>query len=463
VVESKPLSTKLEKTTGIRLGIATAFAFILTACFHFYGINEWPWDHDEVPSLVELGLSNIEMKGAIADQAKKLPKLLPAWYGSQRFALSCLPVNEGGSRILPASCGVLAVVLAFYFAARYWGLAIGIALLLVLDGSQCFIWLSQQNRFYSMAVLFLTLTWIVTWRLKASLLSAACIVPLTGLAILSHNLLVVVFLIAFIAACLATWLGWAPRAVLCQCGLSAAVSVALYIFYLRPIMAGWVSGGTGGTNPLVSLIAQVGMPTLALALLGSAATLWSRATRKTWGWWVILLAGGLAFVVLSPWIMKAWNPRYGILFMPPVFVLAAFAVAHIGRLLKPFSLQVAWYCCVALLLLPKLASHYQDGSRHDFRTAASVVLGHYTEGNKVLSNWPETLQYYLPVVKTGISVDWWAESALPDSEFLIVFSSNAWEPLIQPPGRQVRVLAEIRKRRFDEQSHIVRVYQVAPK
>jgi hypothetical protein len=156
--------------------------------------------------------------------------------------------------------------------------------------------------------------------------------------------------------------------------------------------------------------------------------------------------------------MKAWNPRYGLLFMPPLFVLAALGVDYIACMLPSTPFRIAWFCCVGLLLLPKLASHYQDGSRHDFRTAASVVANNAHEGQSVVSNWPETLQYYLPE-QAGIRVEW-LQSILPESDFIAVISSNAWEPVFQPTDRQVRVLAEIRKRRFDEQSHIVRVYQV---
>jgi hypothetical protein len=451
-------ASKTNSTTGVRLWSATFFALLVTAFLHFHDLGRWAWDHDEVPALIELGLSNIEMTGATGEQAKKLPRLLPVWYESQRLALRFLPIDEWGARVLPATCGALAVVLAFYAVTRYWGFGFGLAFLILVNGSQCYIWLSQQNRFYSMAILFLTLTWMVDCLSRASLGSVLGIVLFTTLAVLSHSLLVVVFLIAFVAACLTALVRWTSWTLVIHTGLSAAVSLAIYVGYLRPIMQGWVSGGTGGTNVLVSFVAQIGMPTLALGLLGALLSLRTAESRTRMGWWTTLAVGGLAFLAMTPWIMKAWNPRYGLFFMPPFFMLAAYAVTTVAQLLRSPALQVGWYLIVCLLLLPKLASHYQDGSRHDFRSAAAVVLKHTHEGQKVLSNWPETLQYYL-TDKTGIKVDW-LEQTLPTSEFLVVFSSNAWEPLFQPPNRQGQVLAEIRTRRFDEQSHIVRVYHV---
>jgi hypothetical protein len=383
---------------------------------------------------------------------------MPVWYGLQGLVLRFLPANEWGTRVLPAACGVLAVVAAFAAVARYWSCLTALALLVLLDGSQCYIWQSQQNRFYTMAIFFQIMTWLVVMLRKVNPVSVLLCLLFSALGILSHSLLIVVFVLGFGSACVGYLFGLTPRSVLYHSGITAAVSVSLYCFYLRPLLVGWVSGGTAGTNVLVSFFAQIGVPTLGFAILGSALSMSSCESRKKWGWWVLLTIGSITFIGISPLIMKAWNPRYGLLFMPPLFVLAALGVDYIACMLPSTPFRIAWFCCVGLLLLPKLASHYQDGSRHDFRTAASVVANNAHEGQSVVSNWPETLQYYLPE-QAGIRVEW-LQSILPESDFIAVISSNAWEPVFQPTDRQVRVLAEIRKRRFDEQSHIVRVYQV---
>ena len=38
------------------------------------------------------------------------------------------------------------------------------------------------------------------------------------------------------------------------------------------------------------------------------------------------------------------------------------------------TVGAVWYACVAVRCLPNLLSHYQDGSRHDFRQAAAVLV-----------------------------------------------------------------------------------------
>ncbi|MFL5244371.1 MAG: hypothetical protein ACJ8FY_19905 [Gemmataceae bacterium] len=447
------------RISGLRLGLVTICIFLITACFHFYGLDQWPWDHDEVPCLIELGYSKIQLSGAIGEQAVKSPRIMPVWYELQGLALRVLPANEWGTRVLPAFCGVLAVVAAFWAVARYWSLLQACALVILLNGSQCYIWQSQQNRFYSMAILFQILTWIAVMIPKVSLLSILLCILFSILGVLCHSLLVVVFVLGFASACAAFLCGLTRRSVVYHCGATAAASGLLYFLYLRPFLKGWVSGGTYGTNEVVSFLAQIGLPTIALAILGSGAILFSSKTNKTMAWWAILAAAGLSFIAGSRFAMGAWNPRYCLLFMPAVFVVASYGVEQVARLLTPMPFRIAWLGCITVLLLPKLASHYQDGSRHDFRSAASVVVNSTKEGQNVVSNWPETLQYYLPE-DSGIKVEW-LQSVLPQTDFIAVISSNAWQPVFQSADRKVKVLAEIRKRRFDEQSHIVRVYQVS--
>jgi hypothetical protein len=174
-------------------------------------------------------------------------------------------------------------------------------------------------------------------------------------------------------------------------------------------------------------------------------------------WWAMLFAGSLA--VFNVPVIN-WNPRYFLFFMPSMWVLAAHAVEFIARRVGGGALGAVWYGCVIVLLLPSLASHYQDGSRHDYRQAAAVVLAHASDGQPILSDDAETISYYLPEdarrrlrVRTKVTT-------FPQSEFFLVCRSNAWTPLPQIPDRRLELLAEIYRRRYDQFSHILRVYRV---
>jgi hypothetical protein len=158
-----------------------------------------------------------------------------------------------------------------------------------------------------------------------------------------------------------------------------------------------------------------------------------------------------------------WNPRYFLFFMPAGWVLAAHALDVVARLLNRRLAAVAWYGCVALLLMPNLLSHYVDGSRHDYRAAANVVIRSNQQSEPIiLSDDAETISYYLPEnLRHNLFVRTKTRQ-FPASEFFLITRSNAWTPLPKIPERQVEVLAEIYRRRFDEFSHILRVYRIAP-
>ena len=112
--------------------------------------------------------------------------------------------------------------------------------------------------------------------------------------------------------------------------------------------------------------------------------------------------------------------------------------------------------------MPNLVSHYVDGSRHDYRAAADVVIRYNQSNHTILSDDAETISYYLPeTLRHNLFVRTKAKR-YPASEFFLVTRSNAWTPLPRIRERQVELLAEIYRRRLDEFSHILRVYRIAP-
>jgi hypothetical protein len=431
-----------------------------TALLLFCQLGTWPWDHDEVASLMELGLYAPNGPIPETSQFKRLPKLLPVWYGTQNVFLNVLPQNELGTRILSALCGILTIASLFIFARRWRGTEFALALVLLVGLNQCFVWLVQQNRFYSMALFFLTLSLgVIWWPTKREIIAVGLCAFLSILAVLSHNLLVVVFGIIFLASLMGLILGVVPISTFLRSGVAAGASAITYLVYLRPIMSGWVSGGTGGTNELVSFVAQLGPPTIALAFLGLGLSLRRNPLTSDLAWWNVVLVGGIMFVGLSPWLLGNWNPRYALFFMLPFWVVAAYGVEQVANRLPRGWGQTIWFAFVVLLLVPKLASHYRDGSRHDFRSTAALVAKAVKPNETIYCNWPMTLEYYLNQGQP-VNVQWWQADALPDRTCLVVYASNALEPVLAIPQRRCDVLGEVGVRRFDEQSHVIRIYRV---
>jgi hypothetical protein len=452
--------TSTDKPSATSFWLALGLVVVVTAGLHFYGLGTWSWGDDELASLIELRL--LDDPSSTRPTTQVMSRLMPVWYGSQGVLLHFLPLNEFTTRLLSASCGILAVVLAFAFAARRCGLLFAAGLAVLLDGSQLLVWLSQQNRFYGTALLMLTLTLITVWFRTAGLALVFLAALFGALTVLSHNLLLVVVVLTFPTSCVAYLLGWAPRPVLIRSGAAALAAVLVYGLYLRPLLRVYEGGWVVGSTPLlVSFVAQAGVPTLALALFGAVACLATPEERKSLGWWLGFAAAEMVFVLAAPWIVSVWSARYALLFMAPLWVLAAYGMQRVARALGSRSLAALWYVCVGLLLLPKLISHYQDGTRHDFRQAAELVKAHIGPEQEIYSMWAANLCWYLPEDLRPRVRGWDQDEPLPAAEGLLVYSSTVWQPLPQFPGRHVTVLGEIRRRRFDEQSHVLRVYHVS--
>jgi hypothetical protein len=424
-----------------------------------YGIGTWPMADDEVPSLVEMGLFEVPGNAfsVPAVQIERLPKALPVWYAFQRAALRFLPSNEFGFRLPSLICALLFSGLAFVVAARWRGIWYGVALAIVVNLSQPFVYLAQIDRFYSMPLLLLALTLIVMCTARGGTWMALATAALAALTVLSHNVTIAVFVLAFIAAACAYLVGRAPSYLLARSGLAASVSVLLYFSFIRPLVNGWQS--TGNPTPvLVSFVAHAGIPSLALAFFG----IWLAVTESRRGitmvWWALMMGGSLAFLQVTG---MSWNPRYFLFFFPALWVLAAYAMERVARRFEYRSAAVAWYGVVMVLLMPSLLSHYRDGSRHDYRQAASV-LASSVQDQTILSDDAETISYYLPAnlrrhlfVRTKVTT-------FPTDEFFLVTRSNAWTALPQVPGRHLQLMSEIYSRRYDQFSHILRVYRIAP-
>jgi hypothetical protein len=443
-----------------RLWLVMFVVVLMAACLDSYGISQWPMADDEVPSLVEMGLYEVPGNAfsVPAVQLERLPKALPVWYAFQRTALSMLPRNEFGFRIPSLICALIVSGLTFVVAARWRGLWFGLALAIILNLSQPFVFLAQIDRFYSMPLLLLTLTLMAICASRPGVSMLVATAALTGLTVLSHNVTVAVFVLAFIAACCAYVVGRAPWHLVARTAVASSISVLLYFSFIRPLVAGWHS--TGNPTPvLVSFAAHVGVPSLALAAFGMWLAVRRSESGNPMAWWGLMLGGSLCFLQLTG---MSWNPRYFLFFIPPVWVLAAYAMERIAYRFNYGSVGAAWYCCVVALLLPSLASHYQDGSRHDYRRAAAVLVTSAQGNQPILSDDAETISYYLPETLRHNLLVRTKTRQYPASEFFLVTRSNAWTPLPKIKERQVELLAEIYKRRLDEFSHILRVYRIAP-
>jgi hypothetical protein len=98
-------------------------------------------------------------------------------------------------------CGVLTSMLAFVVAARWRGLWFGVALAIVMNASQPFVFLAQVDRFYSMPLLLMTTTLVLMWAPGRDVVVVPVVAVLTVLTVLSHNITFRYSDLAFAASC----------------------------------------------------------------------------------------------------------------------------------------------------------------------------------------------------------------------------------------------------------------------
>src|SRR5205085_360533 len=117
----------------------------------------------------------------------------------------------------------------------------------------------------------------------------------------------------------------------------------------------------------------------------------------------------------SVWLVAAlvlpcvvvYHPAYIFPLALGPFALAGIAAGRIyealcareGRLAAGAALA-----CVCAFDLPGLVSHYRDGSRHDFRTAAQYIAQHRQAGDQVATTAPELLGHYADACRTAVAV-----------------------------------------------------------
>lgn len=434
--------------------VAAGFSLLWT-------LGRWSWDVDEVETLQELHLTSGGGASNPGSQFSRSPRLMPIWYWCQGQVMAHLPLNEKNARLLPALCGLVFVLGAFVWAWLGQGRTFAILLAVMILASPLFLALAQQARFYTMAVLFQFLA-------QVSILSPVRRFPvgmillsilLSSIAILCHNLLLVYFVLGAGAALVAAVLGWCNRATLVRSLAAAAAGICLYFFYLRHIIQGWNEFLPHRTSFQVanSLLSEVGIPMLALSLLGVVLSL-RKEDQKRNGYWAVLGVCSVAFILAAPLAIWFFNYRYTLLFLLPTWILAAKGAVSIGNALVDRRSRWAWYACAVVLLMPKAISYYQDGSRRDIRNAAEIVSQRaHKDSPVVYCNLPAILRYYLP----NAIVNDYRDGKMKESSCYVVLATNAWDAPLRVEGRVSELIATVGRRRFDEQSYLVRIYHVS--
>jgi Dolichyl-phosphate-mannose-protein mannosyltransferase len=450
------------------------FALLLLAgSLRLFRLGDWSLAGDETATFNEVDslLTNppVTPKGPI----DYLPRLIPLAHGTLWVGYELFGRSEFGCRLLPALLGSVNVVLLYSLLRKPLGLmpALAAALLAALWPEHLLH--SQENRFYIPAECAATLCMgcgaqaaykrSLGWMLGACIAAIAAVLVHTTLGLLQIGL-VVGFTVATVVDRRPP-----PWALLGLILTTALATRLLFVSYLMPIYKTWNADSGWGYGPIQSAfasVAQVGIPTLLLACLGTIFVTRERCAQGFY--WLTWVGLWVAVSLFLPLVM-VYQPSYAFAFATPVLVLAGLGAARVYERLQPAAPAAAlgWIVLVFLLNTTSVLSHYADGSRHDFRSAAWYLADHFRPGDRVAAMSPAVLSYYTPVCREAMPVAGWnplpdveAQAAKPGRLWIVISSGRSGkpEPLAQWLAQHAQLQKQFRKKRLDYYDYVVEVY-----
>jgi 4-amino-4-deoxy-L-arabinose transferase-like glycosyltransferase len=319
-------------------------------------------------------------------------------------------LDELSLRVLPAIFGILAIPTAYLVVRRLLGTRAGLFAALLLTFSALHVYQSQNARYWSL-VFLLSLIFPAAFYIGIREQNRKWIAfgAVTGLlAILAHPVAGLLFggLLAWAALphfrrdrIRQAWTQPTVRWVALALG---AVTLTLILLFW-PVLHEWMMMPHEPRHRGAALImSYVDGLTVGLVLIGTLGILWLWQTGQR------SLAFLLGCLVVVPMLFcvgfsyfTAVSTAY-LLPTAPVFFIGAAAfldrfAAQDNQTLRPRGLVTG--AVVGMLVLanvPVLISHYLDGSRGDFRSAARYVQAHWAEGDVIYSDQYPVLQHYLP-------------------------------------------------------------------
>jgi hypothetical protein len=446
---------------------------LLAGGLRFYRLGDWSLAGDETATFEEVDSLLTHPPTVLKDQIDSLPRLIPLAHGTLFVGYQLFGRSDFGCRVLPALLGAMNVALLYLLLRGPLGEMPALASALFFALWPEHIFHSQENRFYIPAEFISSLCMasgaLAAQRRSLGWMAIACLSAF--LAILFHTTLGLLQIGLVISFTVANIWDHRPGAWFLL-GLILVTSIGsrfLFTGYLMPIYRSWNFGSGWGYGPIQAVLAsvvQLGLPVVLLAMLGAIFAIHERSPQ---GYYWVVWAGLWATVCLFLPRMMIYQPSYAFAFAPPVCVLAGLAVARIYEALKPVApvAAVAWFGLVFLLNAPSVLSHYVDGSRHDFRSAAWYVADHFREGDRIAAISPALLSYYTPICHDAIPLTSWhpqpdleAAAAKPGRLWIVLGSSRSGkgQELTRWLSEHARLRAQFRKTRLDYYEYSVEVY-----
>jgi hypothetical protein len=401
----------------------------------------------------------------------------PLGYSLQYLVYTFFGTGEWEARLGVAAAGTLAIALIFVLTSRLYGHTTGIILGCLLLFSPWHLFHSQNQRNYSYVFLFGSITLLtaaLAWKennRKWAILSGV----MTALAVLTHSLsiLIPIGLGAFVLVELLRLKGQVAWKAIKGYLYTAVPFLLLISFWAWLGWRNW-SGeqvwGYTSLHVLMGLIFNMNWGISLVICIGWFWALWYSYDSSD-KLWVTASVVVLGLALAAPMFLSF---RHDYVFSSTLvfFMLAARFMAQLYEILKKRSVFLAIILIFALLLLPlpSFLSYYQDGNRHDYRSAAQFIIDHHQPDDIIVcAIWTAVLRHYLPFQVTPVPYLQQSSQAIKSLEVLLSKGNRIW--LVTTLAREeypaevdrwlwrhaVRML-RIKKKRFDYHENITEVY-----
>lgn len=393
----KPAESEFRVAPAVWLTILTVVGAVLRILY----LGRWSLEGDEIFTLRD---------SIVAPHLSNARPLI--YFLNYHLIRPWIHLDELGLRILPAFFGILAIPATYFVVRRLLGTRAGLFAALLVTFSSLHVYHSQSARYWSL-VFLLSLIYPVAFfiGIREQNRTWLGVGTLTGLlAILAHPVagLLVGGLLAWAAIphlrrdrVRQAWAQPSVRWV--ALGLCLATLMLIVLFW--PVLHEWLTTPHQTRHRGAALIlSYVDGLTVGLVLIGTLGFLWLWQTGERSLAFLLLclvVVPTLFCVALS--YVTAVSTAY-LLPTAPMFFIGAAAfldrLAAQDRTLRPRGLLTSAVAGMLVLAnVPVLISHYLDGSRGDFRSAAYYVKDHWSMGDVIYSDQHPVLQHYLPGVQ----------------------------------------------------------------
>lgn len=332
------------------------------------------------------------------------PRTVPVGYALHALSYRVFGTAEAGSRMGSAIAGAAAIALCVFLTAKLYGASYAAILGAMLVLWPWLLYHSQNNRHYGYAFLFASLAMLATataWRRNSFRWGAAGGV-FSALAISSHCISAIVPAGFALFLLFEHWVKKTPtakRAVigyLVVGGPLMVLSVALAVWAFGGYVDAAAEAGWGRSPHLLGLAYNIGWSVLLLSVVGWCLS-WS-STDPTERMWAMIATLAVVACIAVPFI-TAFRPDYVFPSALAYLMLGTGVLDRAYHALLPKSRATAVGVVLAVVLvpLPSFCSHYQDGDRYDYRTAAAFIKEHLQPGDQVAADTAGALGYYLDV------------------------------------------------------------------